>query len=720
MIGRQLGGRYEIIERVGGGGMAIVYKGLDILLHRNVAVKILRQQYVHDEEFIQRFRREAQAAASLSHPNVVSIYDVGQEEDTHYIVMEYIEGTTLNDLIKEKAPLQVEEAVHIACQICDALDHAHHNQIIHRDIKPHNILIGKNGRVKVTDFGIARAVTSSTITQTGSVIGSVHYFSPEHAKGTPTGEQSDLYSLGIVMYQMLTGKLPFLGESPISVALKHLQEDVEEPRKVNPLVPQSVENVILKSLRKSTSERYRSAKDMLSDLESCLLPNRRNEPKLSFLDDDELDEEKTRVMPALRPDQYMPDRGKPEGGSDPKDEANGKEKKRRIKPLTLFIVLIALLGIMWYLVGYTKEKLAVPVIDVPKVVNMPLTDAEKVLKDNQLDWQLEYVADKTVLKDHVVRQNPSDIKVKAHSKITLYVSKGPDKVNMPNLVRSKLGDAKQQLIALGIPEEHISVEQKFMDEEPDTVMTHTPPANEQIDPSTAVVKLTVSKGRETFKMPNLVGKTENEAKNMIMVSNLKLAKDGINYEPSYKQSKGRVIKQFPYEANDDVSPGSEIKLIISSGLPEEAGQMSINVPIKPAKEGKASTVKIILSDAQYDNYEYQTVSNVTKPETVEVKLVVSPDKKAVIQIKVDNNISDVLTVTYQDYLAQKSGKPFTPVPQGTMGTGTSGQGNPAAPASGSAKPTSGSPSGTSPGGTPSGGGNPATGANTTGTGGRSS
>lgn len=223
MIGLTLSGRYELLARVGGGGMALVYKARDLLLNRFVAVKVLRQQFTHDDDFVKRFRREAQAAASLSHPNIVSIYDVGQVEDTHYIVMEFIDGANLNEIIRDRAPLQVDEAVKITAQICDALEHAHHNQIIHRDIKPHNILIGNNGRVKVTDFGIARAVTSSTITQTGSVIGSVHYFSPEHAKGVATGEKSDLYSLGIVLYQMLTGRLPFLGESPISVALKHLQ-----------------------------------------------------------------------------------------------------------------------------------------------------------------------------------------------------------------------------------------------------------------------------------------------------------------------------------------------------------------------------------------------------------------------------------------------------------------------------------------------------------------
>lgn len=279
--------------------MALVYKAHDVLLNRNVAIKVLRQQFVNDEEFIRRFRREAQSAASLSHPNVVSVYDVGQEDDIHYIVMEYVEGQNLNEIIKERAPLQVDEAIRIASQIADALDHAHHNQIIHRDIKPHNILIGRNGRVKVTDFGIARAVTSTTITQTGSVVGSVHYFSPEHAKGVATGEKSDLYSLGIVLYQMLTGRLPFLGESPISVALKHLQEHFEEPRSVNPMIPQSVENIILKSMRKNPGERYQSAKEMLVDLETCLLPERRMESKLVFDDGD--DEDSTRIVPAIRP-----------------------------------------------------------------------------------------------------------------------------------------------------------------------------------------------------------------------------------------------------------------------------------------------------------------------------------------------------------------------------------------------------------------------------------
>ncbi|MCZ8520197.1 MULTISPECIES: Stk1 family PASTA domain-containing Ser/Thr kinase [Paenibacillus] len=683
MIGRQLGGRYEILERVGGGGMAIVYKGLDILLHRHVAVKILRQQYVHDEEFIQRFRREAQAAASLSHPNVVSIYDVGQEDDVHYIVMEYVEGTTLNDRIKEKAPLQVEEAVHIAGQICDALDHAHYNQIIHRDIKPHNILIGKNGRVKVTDFGIARAVTSSTITQTGSVVGSVHYFSPEHAKGTTTGEQSDLYSLGIVMYQMLTGRLPFLGESPISVALKHLQEDVEAPRKVNPLIPQSVENIILKAMRKSTAERYRTAKDMLGDLESCLQPHRRGEPKVSFFDDDDMDEERTRVMPAIRPGQYeiLADeeeepKPKPVSAPPPVEMPPGKKKKGWVKPFVWLLILAVLVGGMWYLVRYVQAVTLAPQdVLVPNVTMKPVTEAKAALEQLGLTVETEGQSSAEIAKDIVIRQDKVDLRIRKDSKVKLTVSMGPPVQKMPDLTKQKVTDAKIKLLQLGIKDDNIKIDEKHIDEEPGVVLTQTPaPEAEFTDPATTKVGLIVSKGLETIPMPNLIGLSENEARNKILVNKLKIAKDGVSYQENYKLSQGKVISQFPYKPDEAVPVGTEITLTVSSGLPKEAGQMTVNVPIRPAKEGAVSTVKIILTDASRESAEYQTVTGVDKLQTFQVNVVVSPDQNASIQIKADNTVVDVITVTYEDFKTHgKSGKPFTPgAGTGPESTGASG------------------------------------------------
>ena len=245
MIGKILGNRYEIVEKIGGGGMALVYKAKCKLLNRYVAIKILRSEFINDEEFINKFRRESQAAASLSHPNIVNIYDVGVEDNIYYIVMEYIKGNTLKQLIREKGKLDANEALDIAIKIADALHHAHENHIVHRDIKPHNILVTEDGRVKVTDFGIARAATTSTVTNTSNVIGSVHYFSPEQARGGYTDENSDIYSLGVVMYEMVTGRLPFEGDSPITVALKHIQEDIELPTSIESSVPKSVESIIL-------------------------------------------------------------------------------------------------------------------------------------------------------------------------------------------------------------------------------------------------------------------------------------------------------------------------------------------------------------------------------------------------------------------------------------------------------------------------------------------
>ncbi|MFC7442389.1 Stk1 family PASTA domain-containing Ser/Thr kinase [Laceyella putida] len=270
MEGKKLGGRYEIVSRVGGGGMAVVYKAKDLLLHRYVAIKVLSEALSNDSEFIRRFSREAQAAASLSHPNVVNVYDVGKDGYTHYIVMELVEGPTLKQYILERGPLPVQEAANIAMQICDGLAHAHENQIVHRDIKPHNILLGSNGRAKVTDFGIARAASSSTITQQGSVMGSVHYFSPEQARGGVIGEKSDLYSLGIVLYEMLTGRLPFDGDSAISIALKHLQEQPDDPRHFNEKIPDNMADIIMKALDKDPNKRFASAREMMHALQQAV------------------------------------------------------------------------------------------------------------------------------------------------------------------------------------------------------------------------------------------------------------------------------------------------------------------------------------------------------------------------------------------------------------------------------------------------------------------
>jgi serine/threonine protein kinase/beta-lactam-binding protein with PASTA domain len=664
MIGQDLGGRYEILTRIGGGGMALVYKAHDVLLNRKVAVKVLRQQFVHDDEFIRRFRREAQSAAALSHPNVVSIYDVGQEEDTHYIVMEYIEGHNLNEIIQERAPLQTDEAVRIAMQIADALDHAHQNHIIHRDIKPHNILIGKNGRVKVTDFGIARAVTSSTITQTGSVMGSVHYFSPEHAKGINTGEKSDLYSLGIVLYQMLTAQLPFLGESPISIALKHLQENFEEPRIVNPHIPQSVENVVLKAMRKNPSERYNSAHEMLLDLDTCMRPERLKEPKITFTHVNDLEE--TRVMPAIRGDigPAAPKERERPINSKKEEQIHDKElapkSKGWKKPLTVVGVTLAVLGlIIWgfiWLLGF----LDVAEVEVPYVVGKPETEARQMIEAAGLKVEepVLHEHNKEIPKDQVLNQSKANMKVKEGSLIQITVSDGPELEELGNYVGKPLQTAIDELGALGITEDQIDIEPVFSEEAADTVLQQSPKPGEQYNPESVEFHFMVSKGRETVPMPNLIGKRLDEAKDLVKANELTLDDADILYEPSYLHQKDFVISQDPYKPKDRVSKGAKISIRVSTGPPADAKEHQFNITISPAVAGKTSEIKIVYSDARGENTEWDT-RQITSTQTFPVTVLLAPDTEARVTVYRDNQFIDTKTITYDELLQGSNSSTLT-------------------------------------------------------------
>ncbi|QNK54651.1 Stk1 family PASTA domain-containing Ser/Thr kinase [Paenibacillus sp. PAMC21692] len=656
MIGHDLAGRYEIITRVGGGGMALVYKAHDVLLNRYVAVKVLRQQFVGDEEFIRRFRREAQSAAALSHPNVVSIYDVGQEDDIHYIVMEYIEGSNLNEIIQERAPLQTDEAVRIAMQICDALDHAHQNHIIHRDIKPHNILIGNNGRVKVTDFGIARAVTSSTITQTGSVIGSVHYFSPEHAKGINTGEKSDLYSLGIVLYQMLTAKLPFFGESPISVALKHLQEPFEEPRVVNPHIPQSVENVILKSMRKNPAERYSSAHEMFLDLDTCLRPDRLNEPRAEFTVNHDLEE--TRVMPAIRGSVAAASsdtavRSESKATVSDTTSVNWQEEEKRPKgwkkPLlvvgiTLLLLALLLLGFRWVLGQLDPGEAEVPYVIGKTELEARAMIAEKGLRVKEPPLR-EF--NKDVPKDVVIEQSKKNISVKKNSFIELTISDGPELKTLKSYVGQKLQAAKDELIALGITEDRIKVTEEHSEEEAGTILEQTPDEGAELNPETAEVSFVVSMGRETVLMEDLADMRLKDARSWLKSKELVFEESDTIYEASYLHEKDHVIKVENYNPGDQVPKGTKIVLRVSSGPPADSKTYQFNVRISPAQSGKSSEVKIMYSDATGENIE-GVKRTINSTVDIPVTVILSPDTVARVTVMRDNQFMDTVEIHYDE------------------------------------------------------------------------
>ncbi|MEK5236778.1 Stk1 family PASTA domain-containing Ser/Thr kinase [Paenibacillus sp. FSL L8-0470] len=668
MIGHELGGRYQVIERIGGGGMALVYRAHDILLNRNVAIKVLRNQFVHDEEFIRRFRREAQSAASLSHPNVVSIYDVGQEDEVHYIVMEYIEGKNLNEIIKERAPLQVDESVRIASQICDALDHAHQNQIIHRDIKPHNILIGRNGRVKVTDFGIARAVTSTTITQTGSVVGSVHYFSPEHAKGVTTGEKSDLYSLGIVLYQMLTGVLPFLGESPISVALKHLQEEFEEPRLLNPLIPQSVENVILRSMRKNPEERYQSAKQMLQDLETCLLPERRSEAKSLFHDDGD-DEDRTRIIPAIKPLQRG--LGNRSGGEDrmqmqrEEDEIipSSPGKRRWGRPALWISLTLVILLAMGSVVWYVNAKLVVDEVTVPDVVNQTLEKATSMLDEVGLIAEpvMQYNPD---FAENIVWEQgkKAETIVKEGTHIILSVSTEKTPSKMLELSTQTYDEAVKALIAEGVEEERIIPAEEHNDNIPEgQVIRSEPAAGSDYDPETSSIKLYVSQGKDTVTMPDLTGSTQKQAK--AKLEELGLVLDEVKEDTSYSVEKGQVMKQWPYEEGDTAAPGDKVSISISTGFPPEAIDYVFKVPVAPSSDGKKTQIRIVFSDATKDGAQQEWgTRTIAKSQVLSVPLILAPNKDGAVSIYQNGDYIEAFEIRYSD---AKNGTVQVPEPPAT-------------------------------------------------------
>ena len=427
MVGQILGNRYELLEKIGGGGMAVVYKAKCRLLNRFVAVKILRSDFTNDEEFVKRFIIEAQSAASLSHPNIVPIYDVGKDDNIHYIVMEFINGITLKQHVVNNKRLEWEEAINISIQVCSAIEHAHKNNIVHRDIKPHNILMTKDGIAKVTDFGIARAITSSTITMVGSTIGSVHYFSPEQARGGYIDEKSDLYSLGIALYEMVTGRLPYDGDTPVAVALKHIQDIARAPKEINENIPDGINEIINKAIRKDQNSRYQNASEMLRDLYRVL-----EEPEGGFVEETNLEDSPTKRMPALNTQNY-----KIEEGESVEDLEESETKKGNIFTYFLAvatsIVIFGVFAVIFIqLFGDGPEQ---KTYTVPNFEGRKIEEVKNELLQHEIQTEERYVYNDNVEKDKIISQNPAPadvIKLKTNNIIEFEVSNGPRTVKIPN------------------------------------------------------------------------------------------------------------------------------------------------------------------------------------------------------------------------------------------------------------------------------------------------
>jgi beta-lactam-binding protein with PASTA domain/predicted Ser/Thr protein kinase len=648
-VSRLLGGRYDLQEEIGGGGMAVVYRAIDTWLGRQVAVKMLRTQFAGDEEFVRRFRREAQSAASLSHPNIVNLYDMGITEDgQHYIVMEYVDGPTLKEVIRDRGPLPVKEALDITMQICDALEHAHDHGIIHRDIKPHNILLTKTGQVKVTDFGIARASTTNTIThhQGDSVLGSVHYFSPEQARGAATDVKSDIYSLGVVMYEMLTRQLPFSGDSPVSVALKHLRDKFTDPREINPAVPQSVENIILRCLVKAPEHRYPNMRAVKRDLEDALIHP--NVPKFQVPDDAT---EATIAVPLVGPGRLAAD------GMEAEATDDGKKRRRWWKALlwsgvALVVVCIGALA-AYYIV---MDLIQVPNVNMPDVRGKTVAQAESILHQagfNQIDEQQG--VNNSPAGTVYDQDPPGNSEVKPGRAVTLWVSKGPQQVQMPDLSGVPVDEAIQQLKNLGLSPDNIT-KQTVQNSQfgAGLVVSTNPPKGTMVGLDAKVV-LQVSDGAMTT-VPSVVGLSLDDAKKALAAAQL-------NYQVvrmQYPVKDNQVFKIVPYQAGAQVPVGSTITLYVADNSGESGG--GLNTPPdnttgdgNPSGDGQqVKTFQVTVTDKNHKALHVQIYkSDAASARQMVVDEVIRNDKQWTVNVVVTPDTPGQILV-YEDGRLEKT------------------------------------------------------------------
>ena len=509
-----LGNRYEIIKKIGDGGMAFVYKAKDILLNRIVAVKVLRPEFVDDDEFLGKFKREAEAVASLSHPNIVNVYDVGEDGKVHYIVMEYIDGQNLKEIIKNEGTLDEYTALDITKQIAMALSAAHKKGIIHRDIKPHNILISNEGRVvKVADFGIAKAVSNSTMTNIGSIIGSVHYFSPEQAKGKFVSNNADLYSLGIVLYEMIIGKVPFRGDSPISIALQHINDEIEFTSEEQINIPQSVRTIIKKLTEKSSVDRYQSAEEVIEDIEYI-----EKNIDLDFIKEydnyvtknidikdlnKQINIEKNRhaedvVYDDEDDDDYYEEE-KPKYKKKQKNKKSPNKSRKRLKIALAILILILVTQIFifakFFLGGPGNKE---GQISAPDLYNLTLDEAQRSLDKLNLNIRvnIEDEYSNEVEKGKIISQQPmSGSTLQEGDTVTLVLSKGPMKGNIPNVVGLTLGEAgnilKENKLSLG------NIKYEYSDTYNNgIVISQDPKSGSENNQEWGTVNVVVSKGQK--------------------------------------------------------------------------------------------------------------------------------------------------------------------------------------------------------------------------------
>ena len=577
--GQKINDRYEIIKTIGEGGMANVYLANDTILDRKVAIKVLRGDLSNDEKFIRRFKREALSVSNLSHPNIVEVYDVGEEDGNYYIVMEYIEGKTLKQLLQKRGALTLNEVIDIMTQLTDGLAHAHEAYIIHRDIKPQNIMIEDNGLVKITDFGIAMALNSTQLTQTNSVMGSVHYLPPEQANGKGSTVKSDIYSLGILMYELLTGSVPFKGDTAVEIALKHMKEKIPSIRKQNPTIPQSVENIVLKATAKNPKNRYDNVRDMYKDLQTAL--QRDNEKRLVY-EYPENDLEETKVIPQVTKEikQVIDKPTAKEEDTDDDSVLKEKDEKNKL-PIILAVVLLGTLIVLAgvYLLITSKE------VKVPNVVGLTTEKAIKMIKEKGLEYTTKSEESATVEEGKVIRTEPKAGSTRTKkSTITIVESSGKEYVVLEDYTGQNYYEIKGKLEAKGIKVEmktkSVENASEYKDKK-DNIISQEPAFNKDEETKLYANDSVILYIPEVDVYPDMVKEkwTLSQVEDFVKEYNLTLDK---SYKETDEVEEDIVLSQNR-AVGDPIYEGYTLKITLSK-KPEKKYDKTSTDPLLPSDE----------------------------------------------------------------------------------------------------------------------------------------
>lgn len=635
---------------IGDGGMANVYLAHDMILDRDVAVKVLRLNFVNEDEFIRRFQREAQAATSLAHPNIVNIYDVGEEEHLYYIVMEYVDGMTLKQYIQQQHPIPIEKALDIMKQLTSAVAHAHQNQIVHRDIKPQNILIDHEGNVKITDFGIAMALSSTSITQTNAVLGSVHYLSPEQARGGMATKKSDIYSLGIVMFEMLTGRLPFSGESAVSIALKHLQSDTPSPTRWNPDLPQSVENIVLKATAKDPFMRYSDAEEMENDLETALDPDRVNEPKFFIPEDTDA----TRAIPVITNEHAHSPNGETavhtnqETKQLEKAAPQKKKKKKKKWPWIIGSMIALILLAVVFIVAVLPAVLGSQNVEVPDVSGEKYDDAVLLLVEaglevgENIDTPSEEVPEGEVIKTYPRAGN----KVKKGQSVNIYTSTGKERFKLDDYVGRQFDHIYELLDKEGFVD--IKKNDKHDNAPEGQIIDQDPKPNENVIPEETIVSFVVSIGPEKIKLKDLRGLNRKGLENYEESTGILIDMNTEEYSDTVLE--GLVISQS-HEPGAELAKGDRVKVIISKGkeeIPPETAVRNIEIPYEPDEEGVPQEIRIHIEDMKNNLSVPADTFFIDKTEIRQLHFLIEKGKKAIYQVYRDDRLIEEKEVSRSD------------------------------------------------------------------------